>query len=104
MDHSNADSSKVPQMQISPSGILLKNVDSFIIIDPETGDVIFDANSPVFSLEGNTIDTLSVDEIETNRIISPIDENLTIQSDSKLSLVRDILKLWKEIKKTFFQP
>lgn len=76
-------------MHISHSGISLNNVDSFIVLDPDTGKVIFDANSPVFSLDDNTIETLSVREIETNRVVSPVDKDLFIQSDAGLSLVSE---------------
>lgn len=58
-----------------------------MIVDPDTGKVIFDANNPVFNLNDDNFETLSVSEIETNRVASPIGKDLLIQSDAGLSLV-----------------
>ena len=46
----------------------------------------FDAFAPQLSLDSHTLESLIASEIETNRIVSPIDKDLLIQSDSGLDL------------------
>ena len=46
----------------------------------------FDAFAPQLSLDRHTLEYLIATEIETNRIVSPIDKDLLIQSDSGLDL------------------
>ena len=87
MDGFNVPSGRTPVMHVTRSGISFNSVDFFVILDLDTGNVIFDANIPIFSLNDNTIETLTVGEIETNRVVSPIDKDLLIQSDVGLSLV-----------------
>ena len=56
------------------------------MIDPSTGEIYFDAFAPQLSLDSHTLESLIASEIETNRIVSPIDKDLLIQSDSGLDL------------------
>ena len=46
----------------------------------------FDAFSPQVSLDSHQLESLTASEIETNKIVSPIDRDLLIQSDSGLDL------------------
>jgi len=78
---------KFTEMRIGKSEIVLNNVESFTIIDPQTGKVLFDGNKPSFNINENTIETLFVNEVETNRVVSPIGKDLLVQSDAGLSLV-----------------
>ena len=55
-------------------------------MDPITGELYFDAFSPQISLDSHTLESLIANEIETNRIVSPIHKDLHIQSDSGLDL------------------
>jgi beta-sarcoglycan len=75
-------------MRVGPSGVSLRNVDAFVVVDPDTGRVLFDADSPSFHLDDNAIDSLSAAEIETNRIASPVGKDLHVLSEAGLSLVR----------------
>ena len=78
--HGNA-----PQLRISPFEISMANIDNFRILDPETGKVYFDAFAPEFDIS-NPIESLAASEVETNRLVSPINEDLFIKSDAKLDL------------------
>ena len=75
-----------PQLRISPQEINLINVDSFRILDPESGQVYFDAFAPEFHME-DPIESLAASEIETNRLVSPLNKDLFIKSDSGLDLM-----------------
>ena len=75
-----------PQLRITPDEIAFENTENFKIVDPVTGEVYFDAFAPELSLDRHQLDTLIATEIETNRIVSPIDKDLLIQSDSGLDL------------------
>ena len=75
-----------PQLRVSPQEISLINVDSFRILDPETGQVYFDAFAPEFHME-DPIESLAASEIETNRLVSPLNKDLFIKSDSGLDLM-----------------
>ena len=72
-------------LSISPQEILVRNVDNFQAIDPKTGKVYFDAFAPKLTLN-DEIEHLEVGELETNNIVSPIDQNLRVQSDSGLHI------------------
>ena len=75
-----------PQLRVSPHEITLANVDSFRIIDPATGQIYFDAFAPEFNMKDH-IESLAASEIETNRLVSPINKDLFIKSDSSLDLM-----------------
>lgn len=77
---------KKPGLRISPNEIKFENINSFKVRDPSTGELYFDAFAPQLSLDSHTLESLIASEIETNRIVSPIDEDLLIQSDSGLDL------------------
>lgn len=74
-----------PQLRISPHEISLSNVESFRVVDPETGRIYFDAFAPEFDIS-DPIDSLAASEVETNRLVSPLNRDLLIKSDAKLSL------------------
>ena len=61
-------------------------MENFRIIDPETGTVFFDAFAPEFDIS-DPIDSLATPELETNRLVSPLNEDLFIKSDSALDLM-----------------
>ena len=73
----------------------------------DTGKVIFDAASPEFELS-DSFESLSVGEMETNRIVSPIDKDLLIQSDAGLDLVITLMpyshRLKSALKKALSWP
>lgn len=75
-----------PQLRVSPHEISLTNVENFRIIDPENGQVYFDAFAPEFDIS-DPVETLAASEVETNRLVSPLKEDLLIKSDSGLELV-----------------
>ena len=77
---------KKPGLRISPNEIKFENINSFKVRDPSTGELYFDAFAPQLSLDSHTLESLIASEIETNRIVSPIGEDLLIQSDSGLDL------------------
>ena len=52
----------------------------------------FDAESADFVLN-ESFESLAVSEMETNRIVSPIDKDLLIQSDARLDLVTTLTSL-----------
>ena len=52
----------------------------------------FDAESADFVLN-ESFESLAVSEMETNRIVSPIDKDLLIQSDAGLDLVTTLTSL-----------
>ena len=61
----------------------MANVDSFRILDPESGQVYFDAFAPEFKMK-DPVESLAASEIETNRLVSPLNKDLFIKSDSGL--------------------
>ena len=75
-----------PQIRVSPHEISLSNIDSFQVMDPESGQIYFDAFAPQFDIT-DPIESLQAREVETNRLVSPINEDLFIKSDAKLNLV-----------------
>jgi hypothetical protein len=77
---------KRPQLRISPHEITLTNVDSFRVVDPSTGRVYFDAFAPEFVMQ-DPLETLEASEVETNHLVSPINQDLLIKSDSGLELM-----------------
>ncbi len=74
-----------PQLRISPHGISLNNIDNFKAIDPATGLVYFDAFAPEFTMT-DPVESLTASEVETNQLVSPINKDLLIKSDSSLDL------------------
>ena len=74
-----------PQLRISPFEVSLANIDNFRVLDPDSGKVYFDAFAPEFDIS-NPIESLAAKEVETNRLVSPINEDLFIKSDAKLDL------------------
>ena len=74
-----------PQLRISPFEVSLANIDNFRVLDPESGKIYFDAFAPEFDIS-NPIESLAAKEVETNRLVSPINEDLFIKSDAKLDL------------------
>ena len=77
---------KKPGLRVSPNEIKFENINNFKVRDPSTGELYFDAFAPQLSLDSHTLESLIASEIETNRIVSPIDKDLLIQSDSGLDL------------------
>ena len=63
----------------------MANVDSFRILDPESGQVYFDAFAPEFKMK-DPVESLAASEIETNRLVSPLNKDLFIKSDSGLGM------------------
>jgi len=53
--------------------------------DPRTGVIYFTTDFPNFGLP-NGVETIDVKIAETHRVASPVNESLTIQSDSQISL------------------
>ena len=86
MLHGNLRGGGEPQLRVSPHEISLTNVENFRVIDPENGKVYFDAFAPDFDIS-DPIETLAASEVETNRLVSPLNEDLLIKSDSGLELV-----------------
>ena len=82
----NPNDNKKPGLRVSPNEIQFENINSFKVRDPSTGELYFDAFAPQLSLDSHTLESLIASEIETNRIVSPIDKDLLIQSDSGLDL------------------
>ena len=84
--HGSVSGGGEPQLRVSPHEISLSNVENFRVIDPENGKVYFDAFAPDFDIS-DPIETLAASEVETNRLVSPLNEDLLIKSDSALELV-----------------
>ena len=76
-----------PEMRISATdGVSFTNAENFRLVDPKTGLVHFDINHPEISVESPDLEELECEELETNRIVSPLGEDLRVKSDSSLDV------------------
>lgn len=75
-----------PQLKVTPHQISLTNIENFRVMDPENGQIYFDAFMPEFGIS-DPFESLDATEVETNRLVSPLNEDLLIKSDSKLDLL-----------------
>jgi len=73
------------KLNVLPNGTSLSQIESFEVKDPRTGVIYFTTDFPNFGLP-NGVETIDVKIAETYRITSPVNESLTIQSDSQISL------------------
>ncbi|RLU25866.1 hypothetical protein DMN91_002027 [Ooceraea biroi] len=73
------------KLNVLPNGTTLSQVESFEVKDPRTGVIYFTTDFPNFGLPSG-VETIDVKIAETHRITSPVNESMTVQSESEISL------------------
>ncbi|XP_053976542.1 uncharacterized protein LOC128875186 isoform X1 [Hylaeus volcanicus] len=76
---------KRAKVTILPNGTTMSLVESFEIKDPRTGVTYFTTDFPNFGLPAG-VEKIDVKIAETHRITSPVNENLTVNSDDQISI------------------
>ncbi|XP_050720026.1 beta-sarcoglycan-like [Eriocheir sinensis] len=78
-------SNKPPVLDVGPEKIEIKSVDSFQVVDPDTGGTVFSTDYPNFGLPRG-VKNLNVRRSKTSRVTSPTFSDLKIRSDSTIRL------------------
>ncbi|CAF4939840.1 unnamed protein product [Pieris macdunnoughi] len=73
------------RLTVNTSGIFVRGVNSFEIIEPVTGETVFSTDSAELTLT-ESVNNLLAKQVSTKRISSPVDEDLLIRADSSLHL------------------
>lgn len=68
----------IEKMKLIRKGIYINSVDSFEVKNTN-GDTIFNTNNPSFQFK-KSVKAITTKMVQTNRIVSPIDEHLNIES------------------------
>ncbi|XP_053623377.1 uncharacterized protein Scgbeta [Plodia interpunctella] len=69
------------KLVVNTSGVFIKGVSGLNILDPESGDTIFSTSSPFMNLPDG-VKNIHAKQISTKRITAPIDQDLTLHSDT----------------------
>ncbi|XP_050676435.1 uncharacterized protein LOC126973265 [Leptidea sinapis] len=70
---------------VNTSGVFIRGVNSFELVEPATGERVFSTNDARISL-AQPLNNLLAKQISTKRLSSPVDEDLLIRSDTSLHL------------------
>ncbi|XP_076240860.1 sarcoglycan beta [Calliopsis andreniformis] len=73
------------KVMVLPNGTTMSQVESFEVKDPRTGTIYFNTDFPNFGLPAG-VEKIDVKIAETHRITSPLNENLTVNSDAQISM------------------
>lgn len=73
------------KMNVLPNGTSFTQVEYFEVKDPETGENYFSTYYPNFGLPSG-VERIVVRLAETHRIVSPVNESLSVKSEKDISL------------------
>ncbi|KAK3859588.1 hypothetical protein Pcinc_031394 [Petrolisthes cinctipes] len=78
-------SNKPPVLEVGPKTTEINSVDSFQVVEPDTGHTVFSTDYPNFGLPQG-VKNLNVSHSRTARVTSPTYSDLKIHSDSTIRL------------------
>ncbi|KAJ2942253.1 hypothetical protein O0L34_g15801 [Tuta absoluta] len=73
------------KLVVNASGVFIRGVNSFELLDPDTGDVVFSTSAPEMTVPDG-VNNLQARQISTKRVSSPLDEDLILKSESSAHL------------------
>ncbi|CAG4981495.1 unnamed protein product [Colias eurytheme] len=73
------------RLTVNNSGVFIRGVNSFDLIEPATGETVFSTNSAEMSIT-EPLNNLVAKQVSTKRISSPVDEDLLLRSEASAHL------------------
>ncbi|KAG6459979.1 uncharacterized protein LOC115449853 [Manduca sexta] len=73
------------KLVVNTSGVFIRGVSSVELLDPDTGETVFSTAAPDMTIPDG-VNNLHAKQISTMRITSPVDEDLTLRSESSAYL------------------
>ncbi|XP_013183155.1 uncharacterized protein LOC106129208 [Amyelois transitella] len=73
------------KLQVNSSGVFIRGVSGFHLLDPDSGETVFSTSSQNMNL-ADGVKNIHAKQMSTKRITSPIDGDLTLHSDSSAYL------------------
>ncbi|XP_072943319.1 beta-sarcoglycan [Epargyreus clarus] len=73
------------KLVVNASGVFARGVNSLELLDPDTGELVFSTSNPQMTIPDG-VNNLLAKQVSTKRISCPVDEDLTLRSETSAHL------------------